>query len=112
MPRPRLFGRNATVEKTVVRGPHPLAVFENTIVDGTWGRSMAGHNGVIRIGEPSSPSRKYAGELGPHQSFRGGVPLASHGADRAGFNTALPNTHGPVTDTNAVVDLLARIPRG
>jgi hypothetical protein len=109
--RPRLFGRNAATERTVVRGPHPVAIFENATVDGAWGASLRGRaGGAIVIGEPSSPTRKYSGELGPHQSFRGGVPLAAFTADRKGFNTALPNTHGPVTETNTILDLFARMP--
>jgi hypothetical protein len=108
MRRPGIFARPDVVERTTVRGPHPVAAFVNAIVDGMAGRGMAGHNGTIRIGEPSSPSRRAAGELGPHQSFRGGVPLALHTADRKGFNTALPNTHGPVAKSDPVLDLLAR----
>jgi hypothetical protein len=109
--RPRRFGRADVVERTVVRGPHPVAVFEAGSLDVAYGLAMSGRtNGRIRIGEPSSPNKRASGELGPKQFFRGQAPLAIHAADRKGFNQALPNTHGPITQPNAVTDLLARIP--
>lgn len=110
MGRPRLFGRPAHLEKTVIRTPNPVTSFEVGVVDAAWGRGMQGNNGAVIIGEPSSPERRYAGELGPQQFFRGGVPLARQRADRKGFNQALPSTHGPVVSDNAVLDLLGRVP--
>lgn len=104
------FARPARLERTVVRGPNPVTVFEAAAVDVLWARGMQGHAGTIRAGEPSSPSMRYSGDLGPQQSFRGGVPLAAHLADRRGFNTALPNTHGPVATPNTVLDVLGQVP--
>ncbi len=108
--RPFFFPRPDRVERTVQRGPHPVAAFENAAIDAMAGRALRGHNGAIVIGRAGGRARIYMGELGAQQNFRGGVPLAAHAADRKGFNTALPNTHGPVVDPNPVMGLLARIP--
>src|SRR5437899_2263603 len=95
------------VARTVVRGPHPIARYQAGAVDVAAGRRMAGANGRIRIGEPSSWSRKYSGELGPLQKLIGvgATPSLKHSP-----NTALPNTHGPVTQRGRVMDLLERMP--
>ncbi|MCU1449336.1 MAG: hypothetical protein JWP02_1506 [Acidimicrobiales bacterium] len=110
--RPIRFASPDRQERTTLRGPNPATVFEVGAIDVLYGRAMAGHNGARIIGEHSSSSVKASGELGPHQSFKGGVLLAAHAADRKGFNTALPNTHGPIAQPNAVLDTMGRaLPR-
>lgn len=90
--RPRHFDPTSETITVEVPGPHPVAVFFAGVMDAMMGRQLSGGTGHIPIGDPSSPSVKFSGELGEHQAFHG---LYGEGGQRAipGFNEALPNTN-------------------
>jgi hypothetical protein len=105
--RPRRYQPIEAVTRHVLRGPHPVAVETSGGIDRAYGRAMAGDNGAIRIGEHYS--RKYSGELGPLQNFKGAQTgkVASQLRTLRG-GTALPGTNTLPNVNNPVMALLAR----
>lgn len=99
---------NAVEVRTVRRGAHPIAIATAAAVDLNAGRGMTGQTGHVRIGEKST--RKFSGELGPLQNFRGARIVGASLNQRSAMNAqqALPNTHTPVSVPNPVMSLLAR----
>ncbi|MGI8685126.1 MAG: hypothetical protein ACR2MO_08590 [Acidimicrobiales bacterium] len=110
MGRRSWFPGNAVEARTTLHGPNPITTFEVGSTDAAWGRGLSGHTGSVIIGEPSSPARRYAGDLGPLQNFRGGAFLGRTPDPRPGPNQALPSTGPPPAGPNAMVDLLGRMP--
>lgn len=93
---------------TTYRPPDPVASYIVGAVDFVNGLGMTGHNGTRRIGEKAGPGGMvFRGDCGPLQFFQGAASLLPRGTTGPqGFNTALPNTHGPVARPNGVLDTI------
>jgi hypothetical protein len=103
----RWFPSNRRVVKTVVRGPDPFTTAMVASIDVVNGLGMRGGNGDLRVGQDYS--RRYSGELGPQQAFRGGL-MGNNNMIHPGFNTAFPATSQP-GPPNRVMALLAATQR-
>lgn len=99
------FDPGVITVRTKVRPPDPVGRYIAGAVDFMAGLGLAGYRGHRLMARNVA----FAGELGPQQFFQGAASLLPRGTTGVlGFNTALPNTHGPVVRANDVLDTIGR----
>lgn len=95
----------AQVVRVDYRLPAPQAVAMQRSIETLYGRGQAGALGQVRYGERAS--KRYAGDLGPHQLLRGAQGVGTSATIRPGFNRGLPSTSSvPGMPANAMLSAL------
>lgn len=96
MTRARTVAPRDTVVPVTVRGPHPLAVYEQSAVDNQAAAGLNGRTGSVRIGNSGGGyGGAFRGDLGPLQSFgRAGARASGANADTVGMRPPDPGTRG------------------
>jgi hypothetical protein len=98
---------NAVEVRRVVYLGDPPAARRVGALDAAYGRGMDSHAGVIWRNGADERSRKFAGELGPLQHFRGGA--GSTASLLRSPNVALPATSSPPSTPNPVLATMRRM---
>lgn len=104
----RHYPASARTVAVTTNAVNPVQVAASRMLDFAQSLGMNGRsNGLVRIGEPSSPTMHFSGELGPLQMFRGASPQAVTRGLRMTPNVALPNAGGVVRAGGSLLDPMA-----
>jgi hypothetical protein len=109
--RPAGWASNQHRQQITFATPEPIGSFMVATVDRAFGLGMTPASGMVRWGDSGSAlqGRRFAGDLGALQDFRGAAFVGKAKTVLHRPNVAYPSTAGPV---NSVLDLLGTATKG
>ena len=107
MALPRRFVAPLRHVTTVVFGPEPVGAYTAAEVDDAFTRELSGRTArSLRFGEKATPAKRFYGDLGPQQTFRGMPPSSRRQTNLrgSGDGRAFPSTKPTVSVAQAALE--------